>query len=98
MVCIVLDISEWERLLPLTRFILHRWRMKLYWDKRDIDGIWQLAPSGIDGFGNLCVEKSQVTSNMNQMIDMNAYKRVIAKIAFDCLAEVRGRGYVIWNL
>lgn len=52
-------------------------------------------PSGIDGFGNLCVEKSQVTSNMHQMIDMNAYKRVVAKIAFNCLAEVRGRDYVM---
>lgn len=52
-------------------------------------------PSGIDGFGNLCVEKSQVTSNMHQMIDMNAYMRVVAKIAFNCLAEVRGRDYVM---
>lgn len=53
------------------------------------------SPSGIDGFGNLCVEKSQVTSNMHQMIDMNAYMRVVAKIAFNCLAEVRGRDYVM---
>lgn len=52
-------------------------------------------PSGIDGFGNLCVEKSQVTSNMHPMIDMHAYMRVVAKIAFNCLAEVRGRDYVM---
>lgn len=32
---------------------------------------------------------------MHQMIDMNAYKRVVAKIAFNCLAEVRGRDYVM---
>lgn len=52
-------------------------------------------PSGIDGFGNLCVEKSQVTSDMHQMIDMHAYMRVVAKIAFNCLAEVCGRNYVM---
>lgn len=36
-----------------------------------------------------------MTANMHQMIDLNAYFRVTAKIAFNCLAELRGSEYVM---
>ena len=55
----------------------------------------ETKPSGMEGLGKLCKEKSQITSNMRQEIDLFAYYRVVAKIAFNCLAKVRGREYVM---
>ena len=39
--------------------------------------------------------RNHVTSDIRQEIDLYAYYRVVAKIAFNCLAEVRGREYVM---
>lgn len=55
----------------------------------------EMKPLGMEGLGKLCKEKSQITSNMRQEIDLFAYYRVVAKIAFNCLAKVRGREYVM---
>ena len=52
-------------------------------------------PTGIEGFGTAHRAENHVTSNMRQEIDLYAYYRVVAKIAFNCLAEVRGREYVM---
>ena len=45
--------------------------------------------------GTVCTSDEHVTANMQQMIDINAYFRVTAKIAFNCLAELRGCEYVM---
>ena len=39
--------------------------------------------------------RNHVTSDIRQEIDLYAYYRVVAKIAFNCLAEVRGWEYVM---
>lgn len=52
-------------------------------------------PTGIEGFGTAHRAENHVTSDIRQEIDLYAYYRVVAKIAFNCLAEVRGREYVM---
>lgn len=52
-------------------------------------------PTGIEGFGTAHRAEKHVTSDIRQEIDLYAYYRVVAKIAFNCLAEVRGREYAM---
>lgn len=45
--------------------------------------------------GAIHVEKSQVTAEMKMAFNMHAYFRVVAKIAFNCLADLKGQDYVL---
>ncbi len=45
--------------------------------------------------GEIQTEKTQVTANMQMAFQMQEYFRVIAKIVFNCLADIRGRDYVL---
>lgn len=62
--------------------------LKLYYKK---EGQGELAKS----LESIRKEKSQVTAAIHQAFDIDEYFQVIAKIAFNCLAELRGQDYVL---